>query len=143
MRYVSNTCTIYNDFVFIEYYVDSYIPYIHCIQKDESVRERDFLKEKVRKMLDDEKKTYLDKLELIDDLQKLGVSYHFEREIENILTFFYQKYRIDKHEKDLHATALEFQLFRQHGFNVSEGYYHHTHPKKIISLTCCCMKIWS
>ncbi|KAG7567509.1 Terpenoid cyclases/protein prenyltransferase alpha-alpha toroid [Arabidopsis thaliana x Arabidopsis arenosa] len=91
--------------------------------KDESVQERDFLKENVRKMLDDEKKTYLDKLELIDDLQKLGVSYHFEREIENILTFFYQKYRIDNHEKDLHATALEFRLFRQHGFNVSEDVF--------------------
>ncbi|CAH8263326.1 unnamed protein product [Arabidopsis lyrata] len=46
-------------------------------------------------MLDDEKKTYLEKLELIDDLQKL----------------------------DLHATALEFQLFRQHGFNVSEDVF--------------------
>lgn len=92
-------------------------------------------------MLDDEKNTYLDKLELVDDLEKLGVSYHFEREIENILAVSYHKdRRIVREcdmEKDLHATALEFRLFRQHGFNVSEGYYHHTRPqKKIITYIC-------
>lgn len=81
------------------------------------------LKEKVRKMLNDEQKTYLDQLEFIDDLQKLGVSYHFEAEIDNILTSSYKKDRTNIQESDLHATALEFRLFRQHGFNVSEGYY--------------------
>ncbi|KFK24388.1 hypothetical protein AALP_AAs42086U000100 [Arabis alpina] len=98
-----------------------------CIQKDKSVRERDLLKEKVRKMLDDEKNTYLDRLELIDDLEKLGVSYHFEMEIGNILAVSYQKDRRNVREcdmeKDLHATALEFRLFRQHGFNVSEDVF--------------------
>ncbi|CAH8357507.1 unnamed protein product [Eruca vesicaria subsp. sativa] len=93
-----------------------------------SVRERDLLKETVRKMLDHEKSTHLDQLELIDDLQKLGVSYHFEREIGNILIFNYQK--LDRRnfkecgmEYDLHATALEFRLLRQHGFNVSEDVF--------------------
>ncbi|XP_010417166.1 PREDICTED: tricyclene synthase, chloroplastic isoform X2 [Camelina sativa] len=86
------------------------------------VQERDLLKEKVREMLVDEKKTYLDQLELIDALQKLGVSYHFEREIENILTVSYQKHRIDV-GKDLHATALQFRLFRQRGFNISEDVF--------------------
>ncbi|EOA26785.1 hypothetical protein CARUB_v10022874mg [Capsella rubella] len=90
--------------------------------KAKRVEERDLLKEKVRKMLGDEKKTYIEQLELIDDLQKLGVSYHFEREIENILTVSYQKDRINI-RKDLRATALEFRLFRQHGFNVSEGVF--------------------
>ncbi|CAA7033115.1 unnamed protein product [Microthlaspi erraticum] len=95
--------------------------------KGKSVRERDLLKEMVRKMLVDEKATYLDKLELIDDLQKLGVSYHFEREIDNVLTDSYQKnrriIRTYEMEKDLHTIALEFRLLRQHGFNVSEDVF--------------------
>ncbi|KAG7641877.1 Terpene synthase metal-binding domain [Arabidopsis suecica] len=91
--------------------------------KDKRVRERDLLKEKVRKMLNDEQKTYLDKLEFIDDLQKLGVSYHFEAEIDHILTSSYKKDRTNIRESDLHATALEFRLFRQHGFNVSEDVF--------------------
>ena len=98
---------------------------MHWFQKDESVHERDLLKENVRKMLNDERTTHLEQLELIDDLQKLGVSYHFEREIDNILTFTYHKDRrnfVEYHmEYDLHATALEFRLLRQHGFNVPEG----------------------
>lgn len=98
---------------------------VHWFQKDENVHERDLLKENVRKMLNDERTTHLEQLELIDDLQKLGVSYHFEREIDNILTFTYHKDRRNfmeyDMEYDLHATALEFRLLRQHGFNVPEG----------------------
>lgn len=94
------------------------------IQKEEQVITRDLLKNKVRKMLD-EKISCLEQLELIDDLQKLGVSYHFELEINNILTDIYQKkgrkvWECNK-EEDIHATALEFRLLRQNGFNVSEG----------------------
>ncbi|CAH8263324.1 unnamed protein product [Arabidopsis lyrata] len=88
-----------------------------------SVRERDLLKEKVRKMLNDKKKTYVDQLEFIDDLQKLGISYHFEAEMDIILTSSYQKERTNVRESDLHATALEFRLFRQHGLNVSEDVF--------------------
>ncbi|KAJ4873283.1 hypothetical protein Rs2_45045 [Raphanus sativus] len=93
-----------------------------------SVRERDLMKETVRKMLDPERSTHLEQLELIDDLQKLGVSYHFEREIDNILTFTYHKldksnFREYDMEYDLHANALEFRLLRQHGYNVSEDVF--------------------
>ncbi|KAJ4906034.1 hypothetical protein Rs2_09692 [Raphanus sativus] len=94
---------------------------------NKSVRERDLLKENVRKMLNDESTTHTEQLKLIDDLQKLGVSYHFEREIDNILTISYQKDRRNfteyTMEKDLYATALEFRLLRQHGFNVSEDVF--------------------
>ncbi|KAJ4905855.1 hypothetical protein Rs2_09513 [Raphanus sativus] len=95
--------------------------------KDKTVQERDLLKENVTKMLDDERTTHLEQLELIDDLQKLGVSYHFEREIDNILTFTYHKDRRNfteyDMEYDLHATALEFRLLRQQGFNVPEDVF--------------------
>ncbi|CAH8382290.1 unnamed protein product [Eruca vesicaria subsp. sativa] len=47
--------------------------------KEKNVITRDLLKRKVRKMLDvDTKSSRLEQLELIDDLEKLGVSYHFE-----------------------------------------------------------------
>ncbi|KAJ4901137.1 hypothetical protein Rs2_15088 [Raphanus sativus] len=95
--------------------------------KEEKVKARDLLKEKVRKMLDAETKSRLEQLELIDDLQKLGVSYHFEIEIDNILMDFHHQngrsvWTCD-HEEDLQATALEFRLLRQHGFDVSEDIF--------------------
>ncbi|KAK2989404.1 hypothetical protein RJ640_000379 [Escallonia rubra] len=64
----------------------------------------------------------LDKLQLIDTLQRLGVSYHFEVEIKGILESIYnKKYGSDKWNKDdLYAIALEFRVLRQHGFNVPQ-----------------------
>ncbi|CAH8361071.1 unnamed protein product [Eruca vesicaria subsp. sativa] len=96
-------------------------------EKEEKVKARELLKEKVRKMLDVETKSRLELLELIDDLQKLGVSYHFEVQINNILMDFHCQngrsgWKCDK-EEDLHATSLEFRLLRQHGFEVSEDIF--------------------
>ncbi|KAF3487177.1 hypothetical protein F2Q69_00055780 [Brassica cretica] len=93
----------------------------------EKVIARDSLKEKVRKMLGAETRSRLEQLELIDDLQKLGISYHFEVEINNILMEFHHQNgrsirKYDK-EEDLHATSLEIRLLRQHGFHVSEASY--------------------
>ncbi|CAA2939102.1 terpene synthase 10-like [Olea europaea subsp. europaea] len=65
----------------------------------------------------------LDQLELIDNLQRLGISYHFENEIKQILSVINKKYSKNDQQskiKDLYATALEFRLLRQHGFKVSE-----------------------
>ncbi|CAA2975160.1 terpene synthase 10-like [Olea europaea subsp. europaea] len=74
------------------------------------------------KMMLDETMEPLDQLELIDNLERLGISYHFEDEIEQILAFINRKYSKSKEPKikDLYATALEFRLLRQHGFNVSQ-----------------------
>ena len=65
----------------------------------------------------------LDQLELIDILQRLGVSYHFENYIERILTIMHKDYAEDDgwKKEDLNATALEFTLLRQHGYNVPQG----------------------
>ncbi|CAH8344013.1 unnamed protein product [Eruca vesicaria subsp. sativa] len=90
--------------------------------RENSVRQRDFLRGKVRKILDDTT-THLGKLVLVDKLQKLGVSYHFEREIDDILAGFYHNNVIDRGNEDLYTTALEFRLLREHGFNVSEGIF--------------------
>ena len=68
----------------------------------------------------------LEQLELIDILQKLGISYHFEGEIKRILEGLYDN--IDHGSdtdmwkmKNLYVTALKFRLLRQHGYIVSPG----------------------
>ncbi|KAL4326249.1 hypothetical protein GQ457_11G029860 [Hibiscus cannabinus] len=63
----------------------------------------------------------LEKLELIDTLQRLGLSYHFQNEIKRIL----EGIRSDQGEcswkkHNLYATALEFRLQRQHGYKVTQ-----------------------
>ncbi|KAL8265614.1 hypothetical protein R6Q59_002958 [Mikania micrantha] len=59
-------------------------------------------------------------LELIDAVQRLGVAYHFEVEIEECLSRIYVKYGdkwINKH--NLQNTSLWFRLLQQQGFHVS------------------------
>ena len=65
----------------------------------------------------------LKQLELIDTLQRLGISYHFENEIKNVLKGIYEKSNEsdDSEQNNLYATSLKFRLLRQHGFNVSQG----------------------
>nr|QBA83624.1 terpene synthase [Mentha x piperita] len=66
-------------------------------------------------------------LELIDDLQNLGLSYFFQDEIKNILNCIYNEHNYFQNNiskvGDLHFTALGFRLLRQHGFNVSQGVF--------------------
>ncbi|KAK8358959.1 hypothetical protein V6Z12_A04G061200 [Gossypium hirsutum] len=64
----------------------------------------------------------LEKLELIDTLQRLGLSYHFDTEINRTL----KNISIDRistvswKKDNLYATALEFRLLRQHGYKVGQ-----------------------
>ncbi|KAI7755456.1 hypothetical protein M8C21_006430 [Ambrosia artemisiifolia] len=62
-------------------------------------------------------------MQLIDEVQRLGVAYHFEDEIEDVLHHIYATYgndmRVDNH--DLQSDSLWFRLLRQQGFNVSSG----------------------
>ncbi|KAJ8765354.1 hypothetical protein K2173_012051 [Erythroxylum novogranatense] len=78
--------------------------------------------ERIKKLKEDVKKllsktvTRLDQLELIDCLQRLGVDYHFEDEIDMILKRIYN----DKlKDKSSYHRALEFRLLRQHGYRVA------------------------
>lgn len=66
----------------------------------------------------------LQKLDIINKIQLLGLVYHFEHEIEESLAYIYTSYekwigQVD--ESDLHAVALSFRLLRQHGYYVSSG----------------------
>lgn len=68
-------------------------------------------------LLNEVRSSTLDQLELIDNLQRLGLAYHFEDQIQNALLTMSTKSQTI--EKDLYTIALEFRIFRQHGFNVS------------------------
>ena len=66
------------------------------------------------------------KLKLIDAVQRLGVAYHFEVEIEEALEQVHATYRDQHHfngDGDLYTVALCFRLLRQHGFEISSGTY--------------------
>ncbi|KAI5658391.1 hypothetical protein M9H77_27184 [Catharanthus roseus] len=86
----------------------------------------DVLKEQVKVMLDEEFGTAgsICHLELIDDLQRLGISYHFEDKIRSILKKVYDENYSSKlivsNRKGLYETALEFRLLRQHHFHVPQ-----------------------
>ena len=79
------------------------------------------LVEEVRKMLD-QVMDPLEMLEFIDTLQRLGLSYHFENETKRILdSLWVNQSNVGWKKDNLHATALEFRLLRQHGYNIAQG----------------------
>ncbi|KAI9081599.1 hypothetical protein K1719_036485 [Acacia pycnantha] len=88
---------------------------------DEMKKIIEALKEEVRKMLASLEKP-LKKAELIDSIKSLGLSYHFEAEIEEVLKQIHNDY-VENNEitqiVDLHSLALLFKLLRQHGHPVS------------------------
>lgn len=92
------------------------------MQAKEYVEQAEKLKKQV-KIIIDGTTDQLDQLELIDNLQRLDVSYHFEEGVKKILESIYGTDKgPDKYmEKDLHVTALKFRLLRQHGCHVPQG----------------------
>src|ERR1044072_9383179 len=85
------------------------------------------LKEEVRKMLvpiDDKAIRLLRLANLIDSIQRLGLSHHFEHEIGEVLQHIHNKYvgnGIITLDEDLHVVALVFRLLRQQGYHISPG----------------------
>ncbi|KAL9248858.1 (-)-germacrene D synthase-like protein [Drosera capensis] len=84
--------------------------------------EAEELKEKVRKMLIDENTAvnHPKKLDLIDTVLRLGISYHYEQEIDDLLAQIFNHIQdCSIVDYDLHQTALLFRLLRQDGHFVS------------------------
>lgn len=80
------------------------------------------VEEDVRSMINNENADLVETLELIDDVQRLGLGHRFEKDIARALVkFASSKGCNERVEKSLHATALSFRLLRQHGYEVSQG----------------------
>ncbi|KAL0459211.1 UNVERIFIED_CONTAM: Gamma-cadinene synthase [Sesamum latifolium] len=82
------------------------------------------LMEEARSMLMAKGSTTADRLILIDTLERLGVAYHFDQEIEDQLQHIF-KFHSEKLEDDydLFVTALQFRLLRQHRYFVSSSVF--------------------
>ncbi|KAM3320962.1 terpene synthase 17-like isoform X1 [Capsicum chacoense] len=92
------------------------------VANEEEEKKHEDLKEEVRKMLVMTPSKSLQKLGLINTIQRLGVAYHFEHEIEESLSYMYTHYQewISEFDgNDLHAISLCFRLLRQQGYYVS------------------------
>lgn len=96
---------------------------LFIMQEEKYCERAEKLKEEVRKMLEKTMTNSLEQLELIDILQRLGIYYHFEEEIDRVLKQIYVNYnKRDHHNEDyLYATALKFRLLRQQGYHVPQG----------------------
>ncbi|KAJ0102376.1 hypothetical protein Patl1_05057 [Pistacia atlantica] len=79
------------------------------------------LNEEIRKLIIADTKKPAEKLDLIDAIQRLGVSYHFETEVDEILAKVCKAHQDSDLRDDLYSTSLEFRLLRQHGYNISCG----------------------
>jgi len=89
-------------------------------ESDSHIQQAKLLKEDVRKTLVSpiDHNNFSFKLNFIDSVQRLGVSYHFEHEIDSVLC---QIYNIIAHSDHLYHTALLFRLLRQHGYRISSS----------------------
>lgn len=95
--------------------------HLEAEQKEHTGRIK-LLKEKVRKVIYDEKEVE-EQLQLIDQLQQLGVAYRFKDDIKDSLSSLHaslEDIRL-KFKDNLHASAVLFRLLRENGFSVSEG----------------------
>ncbi|KAL3500740.1 hypothetical protein ACH5RR_039833 [Cinchona calisaya] len=92
---------------------------------DMHAKEIEMLKEEVTRMLLATEKSMMEKFELIDKIERLGISYHFENEIEDQLQeLFNLCANFEEYPNyDLYSAALQFRQFRQHGFNISCGIF--------------------
>ncbi|KAF7146224.1 hypothetical protein RHSIM_Rhsim04G0057800 [Rhododendron simsii] len=83
------------------------------------------LKEDVRAMIGDTYANSLTILELIDDIQRLGLSYNFDKDIKRALDKIILSVNGNNVMEDqkigVHDIALYFRLCRQHGHEVSQA----------------------
>ncbi|KAK1556949.1 hypothetical protein Q3G72_015113 [Acer saccharum] len=101
---------------------DDYLQSLNSVYTGEIyTRQAKCMKEKVRAMIENVSDQTMDQLELIDTLQRLGVSYHFVTEIEKILEKVYiNRNDVTWKKENLYAVSLEFRVLRQHGYNVPQ-----------------------
>ncbi|XP_004516888.1 probable terpene synthase 2 [Cicer arietinum] len=84
--------------------------------------EIDSLKNEVRNMLATNNEKPFDKVKFIDSICRLGVGYHFEHEIDQVLQLIHKTYVVNGEiilDDNLHSLAVLFRVLRQRGLYVS------------------------
>ncbi|KAH7564835.1 hypothetical protein JRO89_XS09G0036000 [Xanthoceras sorbifolium] len=95
------------------------------MEADDDNKKHQKLKEEIKGMLADHaNKPPKEVLELIDEIQHLGVSYNFQSEVDEILEIFFEdenRWNLgdDDGDADLFHISLQFRLLRQHGYKIS------------------------
>ena len=112
---------------------------MHLTKKEEANK----LREEVKKELVETKGNLLKQLNFIDALERLGVSYHFEQEIQDALQQIYDSFQSQCANYDLHHISTLFRILRQHGFHVSSGKLHSPLHKILSKLEYIREKIYS
>ncbi|CAN0896599.1 Probable terpene synthase 3 [Linum grandiflorum] len=96
----------------------------HVFESDQMVsgwnEEIQVLKSEVKMMLVEETKS-AKRLDLVDTIQRLGISYHFEPEIEQLVQQEIDEINPSANDDGLHKVALRFRILRQHGHNARPG----------------------
>ena len=96
---------------------------MHALQTNDTTHQEEYeaLKQEVRSMITATADTPAQKLQLVDAVQRLGVAYHFEQEIEDALEKIYHDDFDNNDDVDLYSVSLRFRLLRQQGFKVPCG----------------------
>lgn len=105
---------------------DSFLNYTTLDEDTKRLKEEEAkeLQQQVRKELLAVVKDPKERLIFIDAVERLGVAYHFEEEIEATLHSFCSNHYVDdRYKDDLHYVSLRFRLLRQHGFYVSSDVF--------------------
>ncbi|XP_074366670.1 sesquiterpene synthase Cop-like [Apium graveolens] len=98
----------------------------HATPDADTVQKAEVLNKEVKNMLLEAASQPKQQLKLINDIQRLGVAYHFEPEIDGALKRMYDMYHElcgTKSKDELHMVALCFRLLRQHGYYVSSDVF--------------------
>lgn len=88
---------------------------------EEETREHERLRKDIKMVLNKTPDESPLKLDLIDNIQRMGVCYQFKDEIEASLSNIENSYHESLHDEnqdDLHTVALRFRLLRQQGYHV-------------------------
>lgn len=82
----------------------------------------DEFKDHVKRLIDAPTDVPLEKLELLDSVQRLGLNYQFHKAVKQAVGVIYNN-SDDAwlQSDDLYSTALRFRILREHGHTVSPG----------------------
>ena len=95
----------------------TWLPQVTLASKEKQLED---LKEEIRLKLKNTAGNMCQQLKFIDAVQRLGLAYHFEIVIEQVLQHIRNSYlNGDDMEGDIYNVALQFQLLRQAGYNIS------------------------